>query len=63
MWYFKNRPFFFPQLQLEEADNNLCLTLSLPWCHFKMTNRSAEFEIVMPFFFFISMWKDFYQNA
>jgi len=42
------------------------LTLSLPRCYLKMTNKSVRCQILKPFFFFlfcISNWKDFHQNA
>ena len=38
----------------------LYLTLSLPWCHLKTTNKSRNFEILCVFH--ISMWKDIHQN-
>ena len=32
------------------------LTPSLPWCHFKTTNKSAKFETIKPFCLLLSHW-------
>ena len=33
-----------------KKEGKMCLTLSLPPCHLKMTNKIAKFEIIKPYF-------------
>ena len=47
------------------SQKKLVLTLSLPWCHLKMTNKSVTFDTLNCFWllFRTGMWKDFHRNT